>query len=162
MVLTDQSEIHVGISYSLNGYQTKWLDLTPPIIPDPTYPDRIRLRYRFHYINIPAYYRHAIRLFDNKSFHLKGGLISRVFIKEVQTTQEEFEQESIEEMKTTSYDYNSYVLAGSLGIGYSLSLGDQIRVDLDPKFEFDITRIINEPAYAHLWNVGLSISLWLL
>ncbi|MDX1685752.1 MAG: outer membrane beta-barrel protein [Saprospiraceae bacterium] len=155
--MNETSNLQVGFTYSIHGYQARWKDLNFGT-PQPRIADRAKFKYRFHYLNVPVNYQHKFG--SHEQFYLRGGIVNSVFIKEIQSSLLDRDGDIKVEKMETDDEYNTLVISGNIGFGYTRLISDKLRLDLGPHFQCNISQIIDTPVTGRLWHVGLGAALW--
>ncbi len=148
--------METGIQYSNKGYQTKFIDLTSNQ-PDPSIPNKIKIIYNFHFIDIPLKVNFTLGK-KKVRFFSSVGLTANILIKETQTSILVFSNHTDKQTQPTSYDYNKTNISPTISLGIDYKINNRMNLRVEPTFRYGVLKIINAPLTGYLYNGGLNIS----
>lgn len=155
--LNSRLEVITGLHYSLKGMQTPKrrarFGFDPQTQVDEGYD--YHFEYRMSYAELPLELRHYFTR-EELSFYGQLGIATSVFIEERYWLKKDYDDEGRKISRyTTQYDYKRINLSPTLGVGVRLMLGDWIELSFGPKVRYGVTKIIEAPLSATLWNIGM-------
>lgn len=154
--LNADTRISSGILYSNKGYQTE--KLTFQSSSDPALPNELQIRYNMNYIDIPLLFNYR---FGQKKwrFSIGAGIRANVFLREMQTSIEYYDDKVDRESTETEFDYNRLNISPQLEIGVIYDLHERFYVSACPTFNYGIIKIIDAPITAYLFTGGVNIGI---
>lgn len=150
--------IETGIGYANLGYQTKVQGPFTYAVPDPREPNRLKVIYNRHHIDIPL----KANFFIGKGkvrFLASVGIIASYTFDE-RATAIYFFGEKAERQKPmkSPYDFNNFNLFPVLGLGFDYQISKHFSMRVAPTFRYGILKTINTPLTEHIYSGGLVVN----
>ncbi len=163
--LNKRFSVEAGVSYSVQGYQTKDLAIaygsgrgTPPFQPGDPLTDRSI--YRYQYLDMPLkvnYYLHktGVRLF------VSAGVSVNTFLSETDTYKLTYgDGHSASTLSTEFYSYSKMNFAILAGIGTSFHVSKKLLVRIEPVYRQSLTPSSYSPIKDYLYSIGINTGLY--
>jgi len=148
--------LETGIQYSNKGYQTKFKDLIFGQ-PDPNAPNKAKLIYNFHCIDIPVKANFTIGK-KKVRFFTSVGVTTNIFIKETSTSVLVYSDRTDRKTNPTNYDYNRVNISPTISAGIDYKINGRMNLRVEPTFRYGVLKFIDAPVTGYLYSGGLNIS----
>jgi len=147
--------LETGIQYSNRGYQTKMRDLVYAQ-PEPSAPNRVKLIYNFHCIDIPVKANFTIGK-KKVRFFTSVGVTTNIFITETQTSVLIYSDRTDRKTSPTNIDYNKVNISPTISVGIDFKINSRMNLRVEPTFRYGVLKIIDAPVTGYLYSAGLNI-----
>jgi hypothetical protein len=157
--VSEKVDIQTGLLYSDKGYKTPKRETFFPM-PMPSEPTHYTSNVSFNYIEIP-FKVNFISGRGKTRFIAGAGLAANFLIKESERITLFYADGKEEKRKQSlTSDYNKFNLLSLISTGIEFKLEKNISLRAEPTFRYGFLKIIDQPVTAHLWNLGLNMSVY--
>ena len=157
--INERMGIVAGVGYSLKGMQTS-IQRARSTFPVPDdYGYDFHFEYRSSYVEFPFEFTYMI---TKGKIYVEGnlGLSSSILIEERQWFKKCYDDGKREiDRRTTEYDYKRLNISPTVGVDMVWNISERIEFGIGPKLRWGVTKIIDTPISATLWNIGLETSI---
>jgi hypothetical protein len=148
--------IETGIQYSNKGYQTKFEDVIYSQ-PEPSAPNKAKLIYDFHCLDIPVKANFTIGK-KKVRFFTSVGVTTNIFVKETSTSVLVYSDRTDRKTNSINNDYNRVNFSATISAGIDYKINRRMNLRVEPTFRYGVFKIIDAPVTGYLYNGGLNIS----
>ena len=148
--------LEAGIQYSNKGYRTKFLDLVFEQ-PDPSLPEKVKMIYSYHYIDIPVKVNFTIGK-KKVRFFTSVGVTTNIFIEETQIGVLVYSDRTERKTSSTNTDYNNVNISPTISVGIDYKINNRMNLRVEPTFRYGVLKITDTPVRDYLYSGGLNIS----
>lgn len=152
--------LQMGIQYSSKRYKTKYETLFfATTTPDPSIPEKSKYRYNFQYIDVPLTVNFTI---GKKKVRFLGsiGLVANLFIREMQTSINEFQNNTQKNKAEDDSGFNRVNLSPIIRAGIDYKINDKLNLRVEPTFQIQAFSIIDAPIHENLFSAGINFGLY--
>lgn len=151
--------LETGIQYSNKGFQTKFIDLG--IGPqDPSLPEKLKMIYSYHYIDIPVKVNFTIGK-KKVRFFTSVGVTTNIFIKETQIGVLVYSDRTDRKTSSTNTDYNNVNISPTISVGIDYKMNNRMNLRVEPTFRYGVLKLTDTPTTDYLYSGGLNISYYI-
>ncbi len=148
--------LEAGIQYSNKGNETKFLDLVFDQ-PDPSLPEKAKMIYSYHYIDIPVKVNFTIGK-KKVRFFTSVGVTTNIFIKETQIGVLVYSDRTERINTSTNTNYNNVNISPTISVGIDYKINNRMNLRVEPTFRYGVLKITDTPVTDYLYSGGLNIS----
>lgn len=155
--LNADARISSGIRYSNKGYQTKKIPVQS-VFPDPSAPQKAKLRYNINYIDVPLLFSYHFGK-GKWRFLAGGGVTTNVFLNERQQIIKYFDNKVEKTSEETEYNYNRFNFSPEIDLEVVFDAHERFYLYAGPTFTYGVLKIIDTPVTAYLFTGGINFGI---